>query len=78
MTVSAACKKSLKGRGPDVARAAGVDESEKSGSPALEKTIAVVGTVNMIATAGVLAVTSLLAMEGSESMRFAVASKKLP
>ncbi|HUS27330.1 MAG TPA: hypothetical protein VMZ53_02445 [Kofleriaceae bacterium] len=68
-------KKSREGRGPDQARGQGADNAE---APVLEKTVAAVGIANQLATIGVLAMTSLLAMEGSESMRFAAVTKKLP
>lgn len=68
-------KKSREGRGPDQARHQGADDAK---SPVLEKTVAVAGVVNQVATIGVLAVTSLLAMEGSDSLRFAAVTKKLP
>ena len=67
-------KKSQEGRGPDQARSKGDDPE----SPVLEKAVAVTGVVNQLATIGVLAVTSLLAMEASDSFRFAAITKKLP
>lgn len=69
-------KRTRRGEGPDKARARG--KGEESESPMLEHTVAIVGAINSLATIGVLAVTSLLAMEGSESFRFSAVTKKLP
>lgn len=44
----------------------------------LDRAIDVVSTVNLAANAGLIGVTSALAMEGSESLRFAVESRDLP
>lgn len=65
-------RKAKRGEGPEAAR------SERHESKALERTVAALGALNMLATTGVLAVTSLLAMEGSESLRFSLTSRRLP
>lgn len=57
------------GRGP---------EKENAESKRLERAVSIVGAVNALATVGVLAVTAVLAMEGSESVRFAAKSRRLP
>ncbi len=62
-------RKSKRGEGPD---------AKGQESKVLEGLVAVSGTVNMLATTGVLGLTSLLAMEGSESLRFAPTSRRLP
>jgi len=68
-------RKTQRGAGPDAVRAGEANEPE---SPMLERAVAIVGAVNQLTTTGVLAVTSLLAMEGSDSFKFAAATKKLP
>jgi len=70
-------RKARAGEGPEQAKS-GRTRGEGHDATALEKLVAGLGTVNMLANAGVLAVTSLLAMEGSESRRFAVRSRALP
>lgn len=45
---------------------------------ALDRAIDVVSTVNLAANVGVMGVTSVLAMEAGESLRFALASRDLP
>jgi hypothetical protein len=62
-------KLSDEGRGPE--------QGEKK-SRALEKVVASLGSVNMLANVGILGVTSFLSMEGSKSVRFAASSRKLP
>lgn len=65
-----------RGEGPEQAR--GGMAGEEKESKALEAAVWVTGGLNLISTAGVLAVTALLAMEGSESVKFAVDSRRLP
>jgi hypothetical protein len=65
--------KSERSEGPDANRERGEAEA-----PMLEKLVGVLGTANTIATVGVLAVTSLLAMEGNQSLRFKPRAKRLP
>lgn len=68
-------RKTKRGAGPDAVRAGQANEPE---SPALERSVAIVGALNQIATMGVLGLTSLLAMESSDSFKFAAVTKKLP
>ncbi|HEU0030356.1 MAG TPA: hypothetical protein VFQ53_06985 [Kofleriaceae bacterium] len=67
-------RKVRRGQGPEQAKA----RREAHESTALERAVSVLGALNTIASTGVLAVTSLLAMEGSESLRFSVRSRDLP
>lgn len=67
--------KTKRGEGPETVKAGQVDEPE---SPMLEKVVAVLGAANLLATTGVAAVTAVLAMESSESLRFAATSRRLP
>jgi hypothetical protein len=67
-------KQAREGVGPEQARAGNGEQSSR----ALEGAEWVLGGLNLIATTGVLAVTALLAMEGSESVKFSVRSRKLP
>jgi hypothetical protein len=66
------------GEGPERARQRGARNEGAQQAKGLEKAVSVIGTLNMIASIGVLAVTSILAMEGSESVRFAARSRRLP
>jgi hypothetical protein len=65
-----------RGEGPERARQGGARNAQQS--KGLEKAVSFLGTLNMLASTGVLAVTSILAMEGSESVRFAARSRRLP
>jgi uncharacterized membrane protein len=67
-------RKVKQGNGPEQAKAEGRDKE----SPVLEGAVSVFGALNMLANAGVLAVTTLLAMEGSQSVCFARESRRLP
>ena len=60
-----------------VKEGAGPEKNEPE-SKRLERAVSLVGAINMIATAGIMGVTAALAMEGSESARFAVKSRQLP
>jgi hypothetical protein len=68
-------RKVERGQNPERARTGnrGAQEAKR-----LEKAVSVIGTLNMLASIGVLALTSILAMEGSESVRFAAKSRCLP
>ena len=68
-------RKTKRGEGPEPVKAGQADEPE---SPVLEKVVSVLGAVNLAATTGVAAVTAVLAMESSESVRFAARSRCLP
>lgn len=70
-------KRVRRGAGPEQARA-GDARREASASPKLERTVGLLGFGNLLATLGVAAVTALLAMEASKSVRFAVESRRLP
>lgn len=69
------------GRGPHA-----VKEGERFGhseqtihrTRSIKRAVGVLGLIDMAATAGILAVTALLAMEGSKSARFAPLSRFLP
>lgn len=62
----------------EVGAANAVPDNQPSEHTGLETVAALVGTVNMVANAAVMGVTSVLAMEGSESGRFALTSRTLP
>ena len=70
-------RKARAGEGPERARS-GQARGEAYEATVLEKAVATLGTINMLANAGVLAVTSLLAMQGSKSIRFGARSRCLP
>lgn len=61
-------RRSKRGQGPE----------RSARSSALETVVAVTGSVNALATTGVLGVTSLLAMEACGSKKFARISRRLP
>ncbi len=69
-------KRTRRGEGPDQSRAGRALEPRVS--PALERAVSIVGTGNMLATIGVMALTSLLAMEASQSVKFSPRSRLLP
>ena len=69
-------RKALEGEGPERARAGEATEREEG--PTLERTVSVLGGLNLLATAGVLAVTTLLAMEANKSIKFSARSRWLP
>lgn len=70
-------RKARAGEGPERARF-GEARDDAYEATVLEKAVGILGTVNMFANASVLAVTSLLAMAGNKSMRFAARSRCLP
>ncbi|HLU67363.1 MAG TPA: hypothetical protein VKZ63_13855 [Kofleriaceae bacterium] len=67
-------------RGPQRVREANgrISEREAQRARRLEQAVRVVGTLNVAANAGVAAVTTLLAMESGESLRFVRISRHLP
>lgn len=69
-------KQTEKQRGPALVEAGMVPKDDKT--IALSKATAALGTANLIANAAILAVTSVLAMEGNKSGRFAWFSRLLP
>lgn len=54
-----------------------VDQSEHP-VPTRSAPLATVAVINMIANVGILGITALLAMQGSQSVRFAASSRQLP
>jgi hypothetical protein len=71
-------KKTDEGMGPnELADRAGAEGAFKKVNK-LQKTTGMLGTANLFTNIGILAVTSLLAMEASKSGRFPLWSKRLP
>jgi hypothetical protein len=67
--------------GPEEARAQrsnGAADGEAREKLALDRAIDVSSMINLAANIGVVGVTAALAMEGSESVRFALRSRRLP
>ncbi|HEY1104709.1 MAG TPA: hypothetical protein VGE78_01030 [Agromyces sp.] len=62
-------------RGPERAKAG---EARARESKLLERAVGVLGAANLLSTSGIAAVTALLAMESSESPRFAATARRLP
>lgn len=65
-----------RGAGPAQAERAQLAEAPRSTK--LDHTVKWLGTVNLVCNIGVLGVTSLLAMQSSQSLRFAKAARRLP
>ncbi len=74
-------RRGVQGRGPQA-----VTDGERFGhsdqtvarTRAIKRGVGLFGMLNMLATAGVGAITTLLAMQGSKSARFAPFSRRLP
>ena len=62
----------------EVGEANALPDNQQHERTAMDAVASVVGMVNLAANAGVMGVTSVLAMEGSESVRFAAESRDLP
>jgi hypothetical protein len=79
-------RKVRKGEGPAQAHAGqagqapqgSLVEAAAANSRSLARVVGTLGTVNMIANASILAMTTLLAMESSRSIRFPAWSRRLP
>ncbi|HLL21241.1 MAG TPA: hypothetical protein VK427_03870 [Kofleriaceae bacterium] len=54
-----------------------IEEGQQK-SRKLERTVGVLGSINALVNTGILGITALLAMQGSQSLRFAKSSRKLP
>lgn len=54
------------------------EERSESGSRRLERAVSLLGTLNLMANAGVAGVTTMLSMESAQSIRFAPVSRELP
>ena len=63
--------------GKQIDRGQGPEQGEKK-SRALERIVATLGSINMLANVGILGSTAVRAMEGNKSVRFAASSRKLP
>jgi uncharacterized membrane protein len=77
----ALAKRGLQGRGAQAVKEGerfGHSERDITRTTGIKRTVGVLGIVNLIATAGVGAITTLLAMEGNHSARFAPVSRVLP
>jgi hypothetical protein len=61
-----------------IERGEGPEESGDERARVLERSVSTLGTVNTLVNAGILGVTTLLAMHASKSMRFALSSRRLP
>jgi uncharacterized membrane protein len=70
-------RRARRGEGPEQMKS-GRRGGDAKMSPVLERAVSILGVGNLLATAGVMAVTSLLAMEGSKSVRFAPRTRWLP
>lgn len=64
--------------GPEEARAEGPSDEEERRQVVIDRALDAVGLVNLAANIGMAGVTAALAMEGSQSMRFALSSRELP
>ncbi len=74
-------KRGVEGRGPQAVSAGerfGHSEKTIARTRAIKRSVGLLGILNMLATASVGAVTTLLAMEGNKSARFAPFSRRLP
>jgi hypothetical protein len=65
-------------RGAGPAHARDAEPQQAAPSVKLDRTVNRLGTANLVCNIGVLAVTSLLAMQSSESLRFVKAARRLP
>lgn len=74
-------RRGVEGRGPQAVSAGerfGHSEKTIARTRAIKRSVGLLGILNMLATASVGAVTTLLAMEGNKSARFAPFSRRLP
>ena len=72
-------RRASRGLGPERARETdGSADREARRTRALERAVGALGIVNLAANTGVAAVTTVLAMEGSQSLRFTGQSRRLP
>lgn len=72
-------KRHTRDRDPEqVGAANAMADHEEHVKGRLDRALDVVSTVNLAANVGIMGVTSILAMEGSESARFALESRDLP
>jgi hypothetical protein len=71
-------RKKTTGVGPEEARAHGGPSEDGRGQVAIDRALDAVGLINLAANIGMAGVTAALAMEGSQSVRFALNSRKLP
>ena len=74
-------KRGMQGRGAQAVKEGerfGHSERDITRTTGIKRAVGFLGMLNLIATAGVGAVTTLLAMEGSQSARFAPVSRVLP
>lgn len=56
----------------------GIEGQQQHKLPTKQGALGVLGVLNMVANVGILGITALLAMEGSQSVRFAASSRDLP
>jgi hypothetical protein len=74
-------KRGMEGRGPQAVNEGqrfGHSDADVSRTHAIKHTVGILGIMNLVATTGVGAVTTLLAMEGNKSARWAPLSRFLP
>jgi hypothetical protein len=73
-------QRGLHGHGPQAIKEERFSHSErdKSQTRAIQRSVGLLGILDMIATAGIGAVTTLLAMEGQKSTRWSPLSRLLP
>ena len=64
--------------GPQTVKSGAVDSDEAMKAVKIERAINTIGTINLAANLGALGTTALLAMQSSESARFAATTRKLP
>jgi hypothetical protein len=71
-------KKSDEGLGPEEMRDRAGAPEEAARTQTLSKIVRVLGTANLATNIAILGITSVLAMEGSQSVKFPAWSKRLP